>query len=66
MPLTTKRRGLVGSTLTATTELRNALPALLNDLNGKTFIDIGCGDFTWMQHLAIDQDYIGIDVVDFL
>jgi hypothetical protein len=26
-------------------------------------LDIGCGDFTWMQHVDLGADYIGIDVV---
>jgi hypothetical protein len=53
-----------GSTLAATTELRGALPVLLEELNAKTLIDIGCGDFTWMQSVNIVQGYIGMDIVD--
>lgn len=53
-----------GSTLEASAELRRTLPALLKDLNTKTLLDVGCGDFTWMQHVAIEAGYIGVDVVD--
>ena len=53
-----------GSSLEATAALRQALPSLLNELNAKTLLDVGCGDFFWMQHVAIEQNYVGIDVVD--
>lgn len=53
-----------GSTLAATTGLREALPSLLSELNVHTLLDIGCGDFTWMQHGNLQKDYIGVDVVD--
>jgi 2-polyprenyl-3-methyl-5-hydroxy-6-metoxy-1,4-benzoquinol methylase len=53
-----------GSSLAATAALRQALPSLLNDLNAKTLLDVGCGDFFWMQHVTIDQNYVGIDVVE--
>ncbi|WP_375161709.1 class I SAM-dependent methyltransferase [Bradyrhizobium sp. RDT46] len=52
-----------GSTVSGTRALRSRLPVLLNKLGGKTLIDIGCGDFSWMQHVRIDQAYVGIDVV---
>ncbi|WP_315830974.1 class I SAM-dependent methyltransferase [Bradyrhizobium prioriisuperbiae] len=52
-----------GSSVAATVALREALPSLLNDLNAKTLLDVGCGDFSWMQHVSIGQRYIGIDVV---
>ena len=53
-----------GSTLAATDVLRHALPGLLQDLDARVLLDIGCGDFTWMQHVSFPQKYIGIDVVD--
>ena len=52
-----------GSSLAATERLRAELPLLLNRLGAKTLIDVGCGDFTWMQHVALEQAYIGLDVV---
>ena len=53
-----------GSTLAATTGLRQALPSLLSELKVHTLLDIGCGDFTWMQHVDLEHDYVGVDVVD--
>lgn len=53
-----------GSTLAATTKLREALPTLLGELGINTLLDIGCGDFTWMQHVDLNQNYVGVDVVD--
>lgn len=53
----------VGSSLDATTSIRRALPTLLDQLGVKSILDIGCGDFTWMQHILLRQTYIGIDIV---
>lgn len=53
-----------GSSVAATAALRHALPSLLNDLNAKTLLDLGCGDFSWMQHVSIGQTYVGVDVVE--
>ena len=53
-----------GSTLARTTAIMAQLPLLLQDLNVKTLLDAGCGDFNWMKHVALrDIDYLGIDVV---
>ncbi len=52
-----------GSTLAATAALRDALPGLLTELGCTTLLDVGCGDFTWMQHLDLPCQYIGADVV---
>src|SRR6185295_7408576 len=53
-----------GATMTATEELRAALPELLRRYNIKTVLDVGCGDWTWMQHvdLSMLDSYIGWDV----
>lgn len=53
-----------GSALSATSTLRQTLPLLLNELGAKTLLDVGCGDFMWMQHVNLAQKYIGVDVVD--
>lgn len=53
----------VGSTVAGTANLREKLPALLDSLGVKTLLDIGCGDFSWMQHVLLSQQYIGVDVV---
>ena len=53
-----------GSRLEVTEAIREELPKLVADLSIKTFLDLPCGDFNWMQHvdLGIDQ-YIGADIV---
>lgn len=53
-----------GSSLASTGSLRQVLPSLLVELKAETLLDVGCGDFSWMQHLAAEVDYIGIDVVE--
>ena len=52
----------LGSELENTRSIRVHLPKLLADLKTKTLIDVGCGDFNWMQDLSIDCDYVGVDV----
>jgi SAM-dependent methyltransferase len=53
-----------GSTLARTTAIMAQLPLLLQDLNVKTLLDAGCGDFNWMNHVSLAGiNYIGIDVV---
>jgi 2-polyprenyl-3-methyl-5-hydroxy-6-metoxy-1,4-benzoquinol methylase len=52
-----------GSGLAATVDVRAGLPALLAQLAVRSLVDVGCGDFTWMQHVALEVRYTGIDVV---
>lgn len=52
-----------GSSLEATSAIRESLPKVLNDLGSKTILDVGCGDLTWMRTLALTGDYIGVDIV---
>jgi hypothetical protein len=52
-----------GSSVAATTPLRDRLPALLAELQAKTFMDVGCGDYTWMRTLELPCPYIGVDIV---
>ncbi len=52
-----------GSTLVVTSSVRRDLPALLDRLGGDTLLDLGCGDFTWMQDVKITQRYVGADIV---
>jgi SAM-dependent methyltransferase len=47
-----------GSSLEAT-----GLPRLLKELRATSLLDIGCGDFTWMQELELPCRYIGADIV---
>lgn len=45
--------------------MRELIPALLQDLGIRVFLDAPCGDFNWLKHVEfpfLDQ-YIGIDIV---
>lgn len=54
-----------GSDLVETAELLAQMPAFLTRYNIKTLIDLPCGDYNWMQHLAYDFDqYTGVDIVE--
>lgn len=53
-----------GSSLQATERLRQALPNVLRRIGAETLLDLGCGDFTWMQHIDLPCNYIGIDIVE--
>jgi hypothetical protein len=52
-----------GSTLARTGAIRLALPGLLRELSCHSLLDVPCGDFSWMQWVAMDVDYIGGDIV---
>ena len=53
-----------GSNMGATQELRALLPPLMADLGVKTFLDLPCGDYYWMQHVDLGVDhYTGGDIV---
>lgn len=52
-----------GSTLRRTRRLRRALPGLFRDHSVKTFLDVPCGDWNWMQAVDLSGvDYIGGDI----
>lgn len=53
-----------GSSQAATQKIMGELSLLLQSLDCKLLVDIGCGDFNWMQFVDGDWDYIGIDVVN--
>jgi SAM-dependent methyltransferase len=53
-----------GSSLAATDSVRSALPSLLRTLDARSLLDLGCGDFTWMLHVPLEQSYIGVDIVE--
>jgi SAM-dependent methyltransferase len=53
----------VGSTRRATHELAVQLSEFLREAGCRRLVDIGCGDFNWMQRVEGDFDYLGIDVV---
>jgi hypothetical protein len=52
-----------GSSLAATANLREVLPQLLQEMDARRILDVGCGDFTWMSSVELPCDYIGIDLV---
>lgn len=52
-----------GSSAEITRTVQSQLPVVLKEIECKTLLDIGCGDFTWMKHVQIDSRYIGIDIV---
>jgi hypothetical protein len=53
-----------GSSLLHTTEIRERLPLLIEDLGVLSLLDAPCGDFNWMKRLGLSvEEYIGIDVI---
>jgi hypothetical protein len=53
-----------GSTLEQTKTVRQELPLLVRRLGVKTFLDVPCGDFNWMEKVDLEVDhYIGADIV---
>lgn len=56
-----------GSNLVQTEIIREEIPRLLERIGAKTMLDAPCGDWYWMQHVALDRvDYIGADLVESL
>ena len=54
-----------GSTLAETKKVIQVINSLIKELNIKTFLDLPCGDFNWMQHVNLSGvQYIGADIVD--
>jgi SAM-dependent methyltransferase len=53
-----------GSTLARTAALRERIPELFAELDVRSVLDVGCGDFNWFRTLDLGQiDYTGVDVV---
>lgn len=52
-----------GSSLRATSSIQAALPDVLRDLGAEVFMDVGCGDQTWISMLNLPARYIGIDIL---
>jgi 2-polyprenyl-3-methyl-5-hydroxy-6-metoxy-1,4-benzoquinol methylase len=52
-----------GSEIENTQSVRTHLAELLNFLGTRSLLDIGCGDFTWMQEVSFPFTYVGIDIV---
>jgi len=52
-----------GSSLESTQSIREALPQLVATLRATSLLDIPCGDFQWLSHVALDVKYYGADIV---
>jgi SAM-dependent methyltransferase len=53
-----------GSTLAATSILRERLPGILDAYNIRSIVDVPCGDFNWMKEVHLDdRSYVGLDIV---
>lgn len=52
-----------GSSLDATASIRSRLPQVLAGLGTKRLLDVGCGDFTWMEAVDLKCSYVGVDIV---
>ena len=53
-----------GATMTQTEGLREVLPLVFARYGVKTVLDVGCGDWNWMQHVDLSglESYTGWDV----
>lgn len=56
-------RSGAGSDLAQTAEVRLHLPRLLKEFAVTSMLDIPCGDWHWMKDVALEVDYIGVDIV---
>jgi len=52
-----------GSEAWAARAIADELPALLAGLGCRTLLDVGCGDWNWMQEVRLPCACIGIDIV---
>jgi hypothetical protein len=52
-----------GSSMAATEGIRKQLPNLLVFLKTQVLLDVGCGDFLWMNDITLPCPYIGVDIV---
>lgn len=54
-----------GSSITNTQEIRKELPLLFENLNIKSILDAGCGDFNWFKEINLKNiNYMGVDIVN--
>jgi hypothetical protein len=56
-------RSGIGSSLAQTRVVRQALPALLSELNCRSMLDAPCGDFNWLSQVQLGVEYFGYDIV---
>jgi SAM-dependent methyltransferase len=55
-------RSGAGSSIKVTSLLRRSLSTIIGAYNVRTVVDVGCGDYNWMQHVVGDLGYLGIDI----
>ncbi|MCW2245192.1 SAM-dependent methyltransferase [Azospirillum fermentarium] len=53
----------LGSEIRFTSKIIQELPSLLERLGSQHLLDVGCGDWSWMQAVKLPCDYIGVDIV---
>jgi hypothetical protein len=54
----------VGSTLDHTKNIREQIPVVLKSVNAQWLLDAPCGDFNWMNHVALENiRYTGADII---
>ena len=57
-------RSGAGSDLEPTEPIRRELPQLIERHSIRSMLDVPCGDFNWMQHVALGSSrYVGADIV---
>ena len=55
----------LGSDREQTARIVAELPRVLRELGARSLLDIPCGDFYWMRHVALDGiEYVGADIVE--
>jgi len=53
-----------GSDHTQTSVIRQEIPILIKEINARSLLDAGCGDFCWIKEIKLPLDkYIGVDIV---
>jgi SAM-dependent methyltransferase len=58
----TESRSGGGSTYDITETLRRSLRTVICMHDVRSVIDVGCGDYNWMRHVAYDLQYLGVDI----
>ena len=53
----------LGSEAEIVSELIVNIPKILQELDCKTLLDVGCGDWNWMSKIELPCNYIGVDIV---
>ena len=45
-----------GSSLLSTRKIRQQMPLLIQDLEVRSVLDVGCGEFNWMKRVKLGVD----------